>query len=250
MKNPFRVEDARHILATQKRIGALKKLYTKNYAEIKDLNTGTFWDERIDAATAYEPEDGMTKHRIRIVYNFIPQHVTNLLDIGAGYGYIERLISQKGRTIKLYGNDISPNAVKQLQRRFKGDFRVESLYRLRYPAQFFDLVMLLEVLEHVPPTKTFALLKRIKQLLKPGGYIIISVPSNEGLEQMKGNPNGHTRTYTRELIKAELEAIGFTIKNVKTLHAFSNLYTLKSIIARFFPKRWKVNNIIVLAQLQ
>jgi TolB-like protein len=71
---------------------------------------------------------------------------------------------------------------------------------------------------------------------------------NEGLEEMKDNPNGHLRMYTEDLITAELRLAGFKVLAVKTLFAFKNFYKVKKIIARILKNRWKPNNIIVLAQ--
>jgi len=62
--------------------------------------------------------------------------VQRVLDIGAGYGYIERLL-RKDKSINIYGNDISKNAIDNLKKRFKGNFRVESLYKMKYNSGFF-----------------------------------------------------------------------------------------------------------------
>ncbi len=71
---------------------------------------------------------------------------------------------------------------------------------------------------------------------------------NEGLEEMKDNPNGHVRMYTQDLIKAELEIAGFNILAFKTLYAFNTHYMFKKIISKILRNKWIPNNIIVLAQ--
>ncbi len=243
----FKVEKYRHQLASLGKLSVLKTKYSRNFPSIENLNTGEFWDERIDEHTDHIPPDGMTKDRIETTYEFLPKRVRRVLDIGAGYGYVEKLLS-KNTNIEIFGNDISPNAIKNLKKRFKGKFKLESLYEMKYKSEFFDAIFLLEVLEHVPPSKTFGLLADIKRMLKKSGYLILSVPMNEGLEEMIDNPNGHVRMYTHDLIKAELEIAGYDVLNSKMLYAFNTDYALKKLISKIFKNRWQPNNIVLLAQ--
>lgn len=246
-KNPYRIEELRQSLASKGRLAELKLLYNKSLPEIPNLNTSDFWDERIDSNIKYKPGDGMTKERINIAYKFMPKNAKKILDIGAGYGYIEALIG-KNKKIEIFGNDISLNSIQNLKKRFKGIFKVESIYKMKYKKNLFDTVFMLEVLEHVPPSKTLEILKEIKIILKKNGYLILSVPTNEGLEKMRDNSNGHVRMYTKDLIKAELEIAGFKVLSIKTLYAFKNLYIIKNLISKIFQNRWKPNDIVVMAQ--
>jgi ubiquinone/menaquinone biosynthesis C-methylase UbiE len=63
----------------------------------------------------------------------------------------------------------------------------ESVYELKHKADSFDVVFLLEVLEHLDfPSKA---LQEIKRVLKPGGYLIIGVPREplwRGLNMARG----------------------------------------------------------------
>jgi 2-polyprenyl-3-methyl-5-hydroxy-6-metoxy-1,4-benzoquinol methylase len=245
--DPFEIEKKRQKFALENRFDELEKLYQSSHASIENLNTGEFWDERIDENIDHTPPDGMTRDRIEVTYKFLPKGVRKILDIGAGYGYVEKLLS-KNKDIEIFGNDISPNAIKNLKKRFKGSFKLESLYEMNYKSEAFDAIFMLEVLEHVPPSKTFGLLADIKRMLRKQGYLILSVPMNEGLETMKDNPNGHMRMYTEDLIKAELEIIGFSVLASKTLYAFNRYYKVKKIISKMLRNRWKPNNIVVLAQ--
>lgn len=245
-KKPFLAERARQILASMSNLNLLKEIYGSKYAEIKNLNTGAFWNSKLSQIGSLEKQDGMTKDRVRTAYQFLSRNAQKVLDIGAGNGFIEELLSQ--RDIKIYGNDISSVSVNNLKSRFKGEFRKESLYRMKYSRNSFDAVFALEVLEHVPPSKIFNLLKKIKKILRKNGSFILSVPTNEGLEKMKNNPSGHVRTYTENLIRAELGVAGFKVIKLKTLYAFKNFYAFKKISSNFLRNRWKPNDIIVLAR--
>lgn len=246
-KYPYKIEKLRQSLASKNKLNKLKTLYNKSNAEIPNINTSSFWDQRIERNFDHVPEKGMTNERINIAYKFMPKIINNVLDIGAGYGYIENLIC-KNESINVYANDISENAITNLKRRFKGNFKLESVYAMKYRSHMFDVIFMLEVLEHIPPSKTFKILKQVKKFLAENGRLIISVPTNEGLEKMKYNPNGHVRMYTKDLITAELKLGGFEIVNIETLSAFKNLYTLKKLVSKVLKNRWEPNDIIVVAK--
>jgi len=246
-REAFRIEKHRQELASMGKYNLLRGEYKPSLPEIKNLNTSSFWDERIDEDIDHQPYDGMTMERVGIAYKFMPKDATKVFDIGAGYGYIERLLSRNSN-IKIFGNDISRNAVENLQKRFKGSFRRESLYSMKYRQRSFDVVFALEVFEHVPPSKIFKLMSDIKKLLRKNGYLILSVPTNEGLEEMKDNPSGHLRMYTENLIVAELELAGFDVEDIETLYAFPSLYNFKKIISKVLRNRWKPNDIIIKAK--
>lgn len=246
MQSPYQTEQHRNELATLGKLQELKKTYTSKYPEIRDENSARFWNHRLANHEELHQQDGMTQDRIKIAARFLPQYADRVLDIGIGHGWVEELIVK--RNIEIYGNDISDQTIKNLKNRFQGFFSVQSLYKLHYKKQFFDAIFLLEVLEHVPPSKTLRVLKKIRNLLKPHGCLILSVPTNEGLDVMPDNPNGHVRMYTIPLIRAELELCGFKVINLKTLYAFRRNYTLKKLLAYIWRNRWRPNNIVVLAQ--
>ncbi len=243
VKSAFDVEKARQKLAEKGELGKLKNLYKTGLPEIKDLNKPEFWDERYLSDLGLSHQDGMTRDRIKTVSEFIPKGKIKILDIGAGLGWIEEIISKDNDKV-IYGNDFSKKSVKILKKRFSGNYSVQSIYKLNYPKNFFDVILLLEVLEHIPPSKIFSVLKSINKLLKKNGILIISVPMNEGLESLPDNPNGHVRMYTPNLIKIELKIAGFRYVESRTFFAFSSMYFIKSKIAKLI-KRNNPNNIVI-----
>lgn len=243
---PFKVEEYRQSLASIGDLDTLVKTYNQLMAEIKNLNTSSFWNERLKESVSLRNQDGMTKDRVNIAFRYLPKTAKRILDIGIGYGFIEEFLS-KSKNIEIFGNDISPLAIKNAKNKFDGCFRVESIYDMKYTNNFFDTVFVLEVLEHIPPSKIFGVLKNIKRLLKKCGILIVSVPSNEGLETMKYNSNGHMRDYTKPLIESELKLCGFKILDTKSLYAFETLYTIKKVIAKVLKNQWRPNNIVIKA---
>lgn len=249
--NPFKIENLRVELAKKRNFKALVKTYTKTYAEIQDFNTPQFWDTfNTEGKRGKNPMDN---DRIRIVNGLI--RGKKILNVGFGSASLEKkyFSTHPKKIFQWYAIDISPASVKQAKKELpRGKFAVGSILELHFSDNAFDTIVSLEVLEHISPHNTFKALKEMYRVLKPGGYLIISVPLNEGLEKMikRGyNPNAHVRIYTPELIKAELQIVGFTVVKEKLLFAFHNFYAIKSFIAHtIFPRKFQPNNIILLAK--
>jgi len=130
-------------------------------------------------------------------------------------------------------------------------FKKSNILKIPFEEGYFDVVIVLEVLEHIPPSKTFLALTELKRVMKKGATLIVSVPLNEGLKEMvnKGiNPNGHVRVYAPELIVAELKIARFKVKRKIFLFAFKEMYFIKKLLQKsILRKRWKPNNIIIFA---
>jgi len=250
--DPFKVEDLRSSLAKQRRIHELRKLYDFGLPEIKDINKRSFWNS-IFADQKNGKKDRMADSRVGEVIKILKKKEGNVLDIGFGLCPIERkLLRNKTNKLHFFGIDISDFAVKQARERFSGTFLTGSILKIPFLPNTFDLIIALEVLEHIPPTNTFKAFEEIKRVLKKSGLLIISVPLNEDLESLylKGlNPSGHTRVYTPFLIKTELEMAGFLTIKEKYFYAFRNMYWFKNLLQRtFFKNKWKPNNILLVAQ--
>ena len=245
--NPFSVEKCRQKLAALNDLETLRTTYNHEYAQIKNLNSSSFWDKKLQQRESFKEQDEMTKDRVKTAFKFFPKSSRKVLDIGAGNGFIEELLN-KNKDLQIFGNDISYNAVQNLKREFRGKFRRESIFRMKYLKRYFDAIFVLEVLEHISPSKIFSVLSKIKNFLKDGGSLVVSIPTNEGLEKMKTNPSGHVRTYTENLIRAELKIAGFKVLKVKTLFAFKDWYAVKKITSNLLKNKWKSNNIVILAK--
>lgn len=251
--NPFRVEKARDVFAKNKKFGLLERTYNQNFSEILDVNSPEFWDMLFSKNKRLEEKSPITKDRISTVIRMIKNQRGKLLDVGFGWGFIEKgLLKLRRNKLSFYGIDISRIAVAEAKRTLPGKFIQGSILKIPFPSDYFDLVVSLEVLEHILPFQTFKALGELWRVLKKRSFLIISVPLNESLEVMckKGlNPSGHVRAYTSELVKTELKIAGFKILKEKYFYAFKNSYWLKNFLRKIILKsRWQPNNILLVAQ--
>ena len=79
-----------------------------------------------------------------------------------------------------------------------------------YPEDHFDLVALLDVLEHVEGDE--AALKAIRSRLKPGGKLLVSVPGNKWMWSAHDVAHHHHRRYTKRELAEVAKRSGFAIE--------------------------------------
>ena len=98
----------------------------------------------------------------------------DLLDLGCGEGFVLHEIVQAQRAIKLHGIDLSESAVSHARARLQDNATIEQedARTLVKDGRSFDLVMMLEVLEHIPePEQMLPVLENLTRQ-----YLLLSVP--------------------------------------------------------------------------
>ncbi len=241
--NHFQFDEYRMKLIKEKNIAKLIKTY--NYlAGKKDPNTKNFWNKKIEKGKIFTELDPMSKDRIFQAVKMVQGENGKILDLGFGYGYFEEGIKQERENFQLYGIDISNFAVEQAKRKYGKNFFTGSIFKIPFKNKFFDFVVSLECLEHIPSNKIFGTLNEIKRVLKTTGKAIFSIPINEKYTPFY-NPNNHLRRYSKELFIQELIIAGFKVEKIIQLYAFSSFYSFKKIIQKILPHKWKPNVLLV-----
>src|SRR5262245_54305512 len=106
--------------------------------------------------------------KVRFVEDFVNAlpRSTRILDVGCGEGVLVERFHERGWTIA----GVDANYASDLVR--LGDAR-----NLPHEDQSFDLVMLLDVLEHIGFSEQSQALSEISRVLRPDGYFLMSVPN-------------------------------------------------------------------------
>lgn len=250
-KNLFRLEEYRNTLALNGAYYQFKETYSEKIKPLPNINTDKFWSNK----TAIEKENliksSIYKDKIKIASSFASNISGKFLDIGFGNAEVEKIL-QKYKFIDIYGIDISSRSVNEAKKTLKGTYVKAGILRIPFSNQYFELVLALDVFEHLPQEKTFKAFNEVYRVLKKNGLLVVSVPVNEDLEEMlknQINPNGHLRNYTPAIIKAELLVAGFEILNTHYLYAFKNLYHFKKLLSWIWPfKSWSPNLILIRAR--
>jgi SAM-dependent methyltransferase len=121
--------------------------------------------------------------------NSLPVHI---LDIGSGdCWFSEQLISKLPQGSQITCSDLNFTDDDIATASMPGINKVRNI-----PEQSFDIVIMLDVLEHIEDDSVF-LQQEVVPRLKPGGSLVISVPAHPSLFTSHDSFLGHYRRYTR-----------------------------------------------------
>jgi SAM-dependent methyltransferase len=173
-------------------------------------NTAYFDREQVWA----ELSDG-ERLRIKETLALLPHDVSTVLNVGCGDGRVTRGIA---KDFEIIGVDLSMTAVSL----FHGPALLGSIDALPIKDRSFDLVLVTEVLEHLPGQVYFEALKELQRVA--GRYLLITVPNNETLEanHVKCHDCGdiyHAWTHLRRFAKRDLEILieGFSLATLRPI---------------------------------
>jgi len=110
--------------------------------------------------------------RGKLTYEWLP-NINKLLDIGCAYGYYTKFYLNKCKNV--YGIDPNEDLIKIAKKRYpKIKFKIGSAEKIPFKDNYFDVVLLNDVLEHVNNEEKT--LSEIYRVLKENGIIILTVP--------------------------------------------------------------------------
>ena len=136
-----------------------------------------------------------------------PPKDARILELGAGTGHNLAMLSRFG-TVEASELDA---IARQLASDRLGRPVVEAALPdlSMFPTDSYDLVALLDVLEHVPDDESS--LRSIKQLLKPGAALLLTVPINPWMWSAHDVAHHHHRRYRKQEIRKLAEDAGYAI---------------------------------------
>lgn len=238
------MEDARGRAAARGALDVLPRLYEPSYAYLPEGKVSGLWEDYFSGDKDTIPD--FTAWRNERSVGLVPRHSRRVLEVGMGGGRALRLLQQRIPGVELYGIDLSPHLVADVSRNLRGHFTVSTIEALPWPDVRFDAILMLEVLEHVEAPRTFAVLRTLRERLADGGALIMSVPMREDLRRSYfpcphcGQPVhqiGHLRSYSPELIRAELRVAGLAVEKELPLAGGTYFGIRRQHLMPFFPDK-------------
>lgn len=138
-----------------------------------------------------------------------------ILEVGCGRG---SLLGELGSRHRVFG--VEPDPFQRESARRLGltvlDGRLPD--RLPFPEDSFDMVLALDVLEHVRDDG--AAVSRLASMLRPGGVLLVTVPAHPWLWSRWDAWNHHWRRYTRAALGRIMAVPGLAPPLIRNLNGF------------------------------
>jgi 2-polyprenyl-3-methyl-5-hydroxy-6-metoxy-1,4-benzoquinol methylase len=150
-------------------VDRLSEIYPKNYYSFSPSNRSL--------ATA--AKEALDRRRFRKLLRQIPGEELSVLDIGGGRGWLLDVLRSVDPRVKItsvvdFDEQAGVLAEQAGHRYYRGRFEDTDL------AGPFDLILLLNVIEHVADPR--AMLLKARSLLKPGGRVLVHTPNFDALD--------------------------------------------------------------------
>lgn len=143
-------------------------------------------------------------------------HLTpeTICEVGCGAGEVLRLLQgQMGEACRFCGYEVSPHAYQMCQQRANDRLQFKLADIQNEPDVSFDLLLLLDVVEHVEDYFTF-----LRNMQAKGNYKIIHLPLDLSVRAiLRGHlvewrkQFGHIHYFTRELALQSLRELGYEV---------------------------------------
>jgi len=163
---------------------------------------------------------------LRLIDRFLDRDGRHL-DFGAGSGDVVKLLLERG--YRTAGFDPSPERQAKLAEKIGSHEHFLGIQGNESRSQY-DVVLLMEVIEHILEEDFDSTMQRISSFVRPDGLLIVSTPNNEDIEQASVfcplsqilfHPWQHVRSFTPASLCETLEKFGFR-KEQLILADFSN----------------------------
>ena len=124
------------------------------------------------------------RHAKTVLRLLAPTPDEQWLEIGCGRGFLARDLTERG--VHIYGTDANPHAVENA---VTDRVRQMSADSLEFPADSFDAVIAVHVIEHMPDIP--AVFAEVARVLKPGGKALFIYPA-EPVQGLYAMPSAFT----------------------------------------------------------
>jgi len=130
-----------------------------------------------------------------------------ILDVGCGTGANLLMLSKYGDA---EGVDVSEDALSFCHERGLEQVKLGAAEALPYDDGTFDLVTALDVVEHLDDD--LAGLREMRRVLRPGGRVLLFVPTFMFLWGLQDDVSHHRRRYRMPELRRVLEQAGFEVE--------------------------------------
>ncbi len=178
-------------------------------------------DNQHEGYTTLERMDGANNYNAWLGQRFREHLGQRVLEIGAGIGTITEKL-EPGLEL-LIALEVDRFYVDRLKNKFRGrphvrpylsDVALADWEALK--AERLDTIVLSNVLEHIPDDASAV--RRFRQILPPGGRVVVLVPALPQIYGAIDEAVGHFRRYTMGTLRDVLEGNGFEVEKLEWMN--------------------------------
>jgi len=194
-------------------------------------NVATMLSNRIKGRYRGRELENYLNHvqRYAVSLSWLPDVAGQVVELGSGSGLFAEIVREQ-RPYHLETTNFEFNLEKE---------------SAPYPAEAFDGVLLMEVLEHFAVDPLFALAE-VNRILKPNGFLFLSTPNLAswralhaaidyrspylfGIFTADASTDRHNREYTVEEVRRLVVAAGFRVERIEALSVYPESATVQPI---------------------
>jgi len=209
------------------------KFYPDTYSWKETIRAGSFFTKFIrNLEKLYRYH--LLNYEVRKVLQNTGLESGKILDVGCGTGDRLRVFKEKG--FDTYGIEISSSA-RYAKDALKLNVFEGDLFKAHFPDDFFDIVTMYNVLEHLH--NPAEMLGEASRILKKEGFLVIQVPNMDSLQFKLFKDRWaaidaprHLYYFNQDKIKEFLQKRGFKITKIDH---FNNWWHPPTIVITLFP---------------
>jgi SAM-dependent methyltransferase len=194
-----------------------------------------FYEEQSDYFEFRNNEDKNREYQMIIDWkkqhlcNCVPDNLkfSNILEVGCAFGALLNIVSKKLNITNSFGIDIASSNIEMAKKNFP-DYKfyegtLESLNIISIlDAGRFDLVLLSDIVEHIPDDRTF-----LKTISRYADYVLLNLPLEKSFVTRNRNygeddPSGHLHCYGLNDALLLIEKSGFEVIEYSVQTAYSH----------------------------
>src|SRR5881394_2226945 len=163
---------------------------------------------------------------VKAICDQVKDRRARILDVGCGTGANLVRLADFGDA---EGVDISPDALKFCRERGLHNVKLGAAETLPYEDGEFDLVTALDVVEHIDDD--VASLREMHRVLRPGGRVLLFVPTFMFLWGIQDEVSHHRRRYRMTELRRAVTAAGFEVE--RTTYANITFFLPVLLVRKF-----------------
>ena len=181
---------------------------------MKSTKIEPFPEKSFEGLYELEEKNWWFQSRNEIIINQISRRIPffeKFLEVGCGTGYVLKAIFERFPDKTFHGTEYSEEGLKFARLRMPGIKLTQLDARKMNNLECYDVIGSFGVIEHIE--EDILVLQNFYTALKPGGYLVLTIPQHMWLWSAADEYSCHCRRYTRSQMENLLRSIGFQIEH-------------------------------------